>query len=77
MILPVVLGLFEPLPFLKPACCPDIQPFLSQMKYIRADIIFSRSLPTHEVRLIGLKDPKSDGGLLAFRRGIMLALRQT
>ena len=68
----MLLGL--PLPLLKSAYRPDIQQFLSQLEYIQTDIIFSRSLSTHDVRRIRLKYPRSDGDLLTLRRGIMLAL---
>ena len=47
------------------------------MEPIRADINLSRSLPRHDLRLFGLKDPRSDRGLLAFKEGIMMTFRQT
>ena len=58
--------------FLRHAWCLNIQPFLSQMEYIQADIILCSNT-------ICKADwsKRSDGGLLVFKRVIMLALRQT
>ena len=51
------------LSFLKPAYCSDNQLFLLHS---------GRSLQAHNVKPIGLKDPRSDGGLLTFKSRIML-----
>ena len=58
-------SLVEPIHFLKLAWYLAIS-FTNRV--YPADFILSKSLPTHDVRIITLKHLKYDGGLLAFRR---------
>ena len=58
---------------LSEACLKSTKPVFCLCKVSLSPIIRSRTLTTQEVRLIGLKEARSDAGFPAFRSGTMIA----